>query len=471
MRVRDEARQEPVRRPLRAITAALLAGCALQGCTQANLLAAIDGPYVPPSERLAAAAAAAAAATVPPPAPASVTASLPAAMPADDATPVQVQAVAAANALVETSDIPRIAPARVLPENLAYSDAQFVGPVLTAPEMAALAAAAAGPEAPEDVALAVAVPPAVLEDLPTSSQTSPLTGPQTGMRADFLPPTELAEPAALSEPVELAAPTEASTQASATVAQAAAPTPGLIGPVDGPDPAPVQLATRLPSAFELTPAPGVPARPARQAATPLAEQPIPDRLDAAAFSAFHAFSLQRLASAAPRTGRLSMLLADPPSLDPTLQTCGNRPPAVLIDLDPAAGLMPLANTGAADARPDAGLVAQLADLRLRGVTIYWISGHGPGSASAIRRRLVDSGLDPAGLDPLIVTRFSGESKQERRQGLGESHCLLAIVGDNRSDFDELYDYVLDGSVAAPLEVHIGNGWFLAPPPLSPSLND
>lgn len=317
----------------RTLIAALLAGCALQGCAQANLLAAIDGPYVPPSERLA-----------------------------GEAEPVPAPAPMPAPAVADTAAVARIVPTRVPVEDLAYPDAQFVGPVLTAPEMAALAEAAA-------------------VDLPAQ------------VDAGFLPPveTENAAPAA-AERVEPAA--------------------------------------------------------------------VPD---AAAFAAFHAFTLQRLASAAPRSGRLSMLLADPPSLDPALQTCGNRPPAVLFDLDPAAGLMPLTNTASADP----GLVAELADLRLRGVTIYWISGHGPGSASAIRRRLVDSGLDPAGLDPLIVTRFSGESKQERRQGLGETQCLLAIVGDNRSDFDELYDYVLDTAVAVPLEVHIGNGWFLAPPPLSP----
>ena len=156
-----------------------------------------------------------------------------------------------------------------------------------------------------------------------------------------------------------------------------------------------------------------------------------------------------------------MLLADPPSLDPALKRCGTLPPAVLIDLDPGNGLMPLVSNDAAN--PD--LARYLGLLRERGVTVYWISGHGPGAASQIRQRLVASGLDPAGADPLIVTRFAGESKQARRYGLGESNCVLAIMGDQRGDFDELYDYVLDPIMAAPLEEHVNHGWFIVPPPL------
>jgi len=155
------------------------------------------------------------------------------------------------------------------------------------------------------------------------------------------------------------------------------------------------------------------------------------------------------------------LLLDPPSLDPELQTCGNLPPAVLIDLDPANGLLPLVSSN----RTSPELAGYLADLRQRGITIYWISGHAPNAAGRIRERLTQSGLDPDGIDPLIVTRFAGESKQERRYALGESNCLLAILGDHRGDFDELYDFVLDPIMAGPLEEHVGDGWFIAPPPL------
>ncbi len=96
----------------------------------------------------------------------------------------------------------------------------------------------------------------------------------------------------------------------------------------------------------------------------------------------------------------------------------------------------------------------------------WAKAAVPGAASAIRQRLADTALDPTGGDPLIVTRFAGESKQVRRYALGESNCLLAIAGDHRGDFDELYDFVLDPAMAAPLEGLVGHGWFLAPPPIN-----
>lgn len=180
-----------------------------------------------------------------------------------------------------------------------------------------------------------------------------------------------------------------------------------------------------------------------------------------ALRAFYDFALERLEAMPAAGSRQSMLLADPSSLDPELQRCGNLPPAVLIDLDPGNGLLPLVSTDSAS--PE--LARYLGLLRERGVTVYWISGHAPNAASQIRQRLVASGLDPSGSDPLIVTRFAGESKQARRYGLGTSNCLLAMMGDQRGDFDELYDYVLDPIMAAPLEEHVNNGWFLAPPPL------
>lgn len=156
-----------------------------------------------------------------------------------------------------------------------------------------------------------------------------------------------------------------------------------------------------------------------------------------------------------------MLLVDPPSLDPALQRCGARPPAVLIDLDPAGSLLPLGG----EMRADSQLAAFLGNLRQRGVTIYWITGHAPDRAGVIRAALRQTRLDPAGNDPLIVSRFATERKQSRRRALAETDCLVAILGDSRSDFDELYDYLIDLAAAQALEPHIGNGWFLGPNPL------
>lgn len=190
--------------------------------------------------------------------------------------------------------------------------------------------------------------------------------------------------------------------------------------------------------------------------TSAASRPAPGGTDS--YVAFYDHALSQLDAEGPRQ---SALLLDPPSIDPAVKPCTDQPSAVLVDLDPAAGLLPLVD----EARPDPVLADLLGTLRDRGVTVFWISGHGPEAASAIRGILVESALDPAGADPLILMRFPGESKQKRRVGLADTHCLLAIAGDQRADFDELYDHVLDPDMAAPLEVLVGDGWFLTPPPI------
>jgi len=159
--------------------------------------------------------------------------------------------------------------------------------------------------------------------------------------------------------------------------------------------------------------------------------------------------------------RYSALLADPTSLQPTRAPCEAEVPAILIDLDPADALMDLSSTAA----PHPAIVPTLDALRAQGVAIAWITDREPQDAGRIRQRLLQTRLDPTGRDPLFVQRFPGELKQARRQALLETHCVLAIAGDNRRDFDDLYLYLIDPSSAGGLEPMIGDGWFLIPNPL------
>lgn len=157
----------------------------------------------------------------------------------------------------------------------------------------------------------------------------------------------------------------------------------------------------------------------------------------------------------------SALLADPGSLEPVREPCVAEIPAVLIDLDPGEELMSL--TGAS--RPNPSLVGVIDALRRQGVAIAWITDREPTDAGAIRARMLATGLDPTGRDPLFVQRYPGEVKQSRREALLESHCIIAIAGDDRRDFDDLYTYLRDPSFAVGLEEMIGDGWFLIPNPL------
>ncbi|GAA0270310.1 hypothetical protein GCM10009127_07980 [Alteraurantiacibacter aestuarii] len=546
----------PGRSRTRHLLGVMLAATMLQGCQSLNVLAAIDGPYVPPGERAAQPASRAETAadlaveTVP---------AQQIAIEADPAgeaepviaapvpTPLPTPAPAPAAAVVATPEPAAPEPAaRARPEPVIVLTLEDADPALArslareeaaqiaaapeiAPEIAPQAELLPEPEPePEPVPAPAATPEvaiaAVVPEPVGAEPDAELIGPpppenpredEFASAFDFIA-DDSAEPGRteregvmLAEaPVEEEAEQTLAVQEDPQLASAAIvnlPPPATATPNPDPvpepllperveqEPAPAALAVAVPVAAPapapaaITPAIAPAPRPAtRPTPTPppssqleraaetlglsvVTSMPSPasSPFDLApgtgseAYQPFFDHVMAKLTAQPNGGGRESMLLLDPPSLDPALQICGNRPPAVLIDLDPANGLMPLVGQN----RPNDSLAAQLANLRQRGVTIYWISGHGPGQASAIRRRLADSGLDPDGVDPLIVTRFAGESKQERRYGLGDSNCLLAIMGDQRADFDELYDFVLDPIMAAPLEGLIGEGWFLAPPPL------
>lgn len=159
--------------------------------------------------------------------------------------------------------------------------------------------------------------------------------------------------------------------------------------------------------------------------------------------------------------RTSAILVDALGLSLDREKCGDGRSTVLIDLDPADGkLFPIDTRSASTA-----LARRLADLRLIGVTIAWISQNNIEKEQEIRSALRISGLDPLANDRLLLIRNSDERKQLRREQLAGTSCLIAIAGDERSDFHELYDYLLNPTDAQALEPLIGEGWFLIPTPL------
>jgi hypothetical protein len=160
--------------------------------------------------------------------------------------------------------------------------------------------------------------------------------------------------------------------------------------------------------------------------------------------------------------RRSVILANPGTLEPATRECSIHPAAVLIDLDPASGTLDPAAALHADPR----LAGALAGLRGEGIAVGWLSANTADRAGAVRRALVASGLDPEGRDELALLRYPDERKQTRREDFAKEFCLVAIAGDDRGDFDELYQYIKDRDAAAPLDALIGNGWFLIPQPLT-----
>ncbi len=161
--------------------------------------------------------------------------------------------------------------------------------------------------------------------------------------------------------------------------------------------------------------------------------------------------------------RESAMLADRISLEPDRAQCGGVKPAVLIDLDPAGGVFEPARAS----NPPAGLGAGLSQLRTQGVHVAWISSNPEERSNLIRRALTRTGLDIYGRDTVLLIRKDDERKQTLREEFAKTYCLIAIAGDARADFDELYDYLLNPNEAASLEPLFGEGWFIIPQPLVP----
>ena len=177
---------------------------------------------------------------------------------------------------------------------------------------------------------------------------------------------------------------------------------------------------------------------------------------------FTSFALNRARSTAPGTPRRSVLLAEGSTLAvPKMADCGDHAAAVTIDLDPGKASFDPAGPGTA--MP--GLPESLALLRAAGVTIMWSSRLPVDAAQAVYARLRAERLDPNGTDRLLLQRKADERKQTRLRAAARAWCVIAMVGDERGDFDELYDYLRDPGYAIALEPLFGAGWFVGPSPI------
>ena len=172
-----------------------------------------------------------------------------------------------------------------------------------------------------------------------------------------------------------------------------------------------------------------------------------------------AYTLEQAAIAPGSGERPSALLATASELRPARANCGAPAPAVFVDLDPGRGTFDPLSPG----RPNRQLATALADMRARGVMVVWLSRLGDNFAKPVRDELARSGLDPAGGDQIVLMRTISERKQSRRDEVARAWCPIAIVGDERADFDELYLYLKNPDAAAALDTIIGKGWFLASP--------
>jgi hypothetical protein len=147
-------------------------------------------------------------------------------------------------------------------------------------------------------------------------------------------------------------------------------------------------------------------------------------------------------------------LASPKTID-----CGQKPLAIILDLDEAKNA-----TAPGGIKPDEFAVL-METLRESGIRIAWISDDAS-AASEGRIAMLSSSDNPAlkPSDLVMLGRRGGLRKQEQRWELAKDHCILAIAGDRRADFDELYDYLRQPELAIRLDGMWNRGWFELPAP-------
>jgi len=198
--------------------------------------------------------------------------------------------------------------------------------------------------------------------------------------------------------------------------------------------------------------------------TPLTELPAPGAAPTAAddpWQRFFAYALTQVPARDGKASRLqSALLAPNPSLDlPTRRACPAQFPAVVVDLDDDADAFAPDRLTAAPPAVAEGL----ARVRQAGIIVLWISQLPASRAADVAAALRRSGLDPKGEDQLLLLRSAEDRKQLLRENANDDVCVVAIAGDRRGDFDELFDYLRNPGAAAALYPMMGSGWFMVPP--------
>ena len=203
--------------------------------------------------------------------------------------------------------------------------------------------------------------------------------------------------------------------------------------------------------------------PTAAPATPFAAAP-PALASPGSYAAFASYAIARAVTPPSGTVRRSALVDQTTiTSEPRFSDCGDSPPAVAIDLDKGGKPFDLADAPF----PAPGLAEELARIRAAGITLLWSATLPVDSAQKLYTVLRASGLDPDRTDRLLLLRTADERKQLRRFAASRDWCIIAIAGDARGDFDELYDYLRDpsGPLAAALAPTFGDGWFLVPPPI------
>lgn len=155
--------------------------------------------------------------------------------------------------------------------------------------------------------------------------------------------------------------------------------------------------------------------------------------------------------------RSAVLVEQVSLIEPRAVDCADKPSAIIIDMDEAPGVE--LSDGEAT-----GFGELLQFLRDNGIVIAWASDRSTGGLADDLAVLQAGEVPPMHAEDIHLFAWPGLRKQERRWNFAATHCVLAIAGDRKSDFDELFDYLRDPDYAIRLDAWIDKGWFLLPYP-------
>ena len=222
---------------------------------------------------------------------------------------------------------------------------------------------------------------------------------------------------------------------------------GESAPTPAPTPAsPTRVAAvptpPTPPARPSAPAPVAPVVPAAIVPTPTAAAPVP--LPTHEWRAMVTY-VAELVQAETRPANGAVLA---PGATSGFLPCGAKPFAVIVDAD--GTVLPPPGKAVGASVPTAQAARAFDDLRFGRVTIIFTSARPLGEASATEDALERAKLGPAmqGRELLI----GADAKDAVRAAVAQQYCVLALVGDEASDFS-------DRRVPTP---PWGTGWFRVP---------
>jgi hypothetical protein len=225
--------------------------------------------------------------------------------------------------------------------------------------------------------------------------------------------------------------------------------------VDAAPPPVVTVGDAVPAVSE-PPAPEAPGTPT-----------LLERLDRSDFTnAYLPFARYAIDQAARQqrggTVRSAVLVDQVSLLTPKTLSCDGKPMLAVIDVDVAPG-----TPAEMDVERQSGFAEILDSMRESEIRIAWLADADEAQLKPILD-LLREGETPAmrDADLMLFGQTGGYRKQERRWQLARDHCVVAIAGDRKADFDELYEYLRDQNYAIRLEAFMGRGWFELPHPVA-----